>query len=67
VHAEGSPIAGELLLFASGAGGEDVLCTHHSLRDCREAKLWFTNYRLIFMTKVRTPHYTWAEVCSQRV
>lgn len=48
---EGSPIAGELLLFASGAGGEDVLYTHHSLRDCREAKLWFTNYRLIFMTK----------------
>jgi hypothetical protein len=67
VHAEGSPIAGELLLFASGAGGEDVLYTHHSLRDCREAKLWFTNYRLIFMTKVRAPTPLGPKSCSQRV
>lgn len=49
-------IAGEKVLYASPtAGPEDVLYTHHSLRDGRWAKLTMTTYRLIFTHKVPNP------------
>jgi hypothetical protein len=50
---EGDWIAGEKVLYASPtAGPEDVLFTHHSLRDGRWAKFTMTTYRLIFTHKV---------------
>jgi hypothetical protein len=45
-------IAGEKVLY-TGPELEDVLYTHHSLRDGKWAKFSMSTYRLVFVSKVR--------------
>jgi hypothetical protein len=46
-------IPGEQMLHGGGSE-RDVLFSHHPLRECQQATLWATNYRLIFTTEVRS-------------
>ncbi|ELR15047.1 uncharacterized protein ACA1_214350 [Acanthamoeba castellanii str. Neff] len=46
-------VAGEQMMYSTGASGEDVLFTYHSSRSCQEAILKATNYRLILVTKAK--------------
>jgi hypothetical protein len=46
-------IPGEQMLHGGGSE-RDVLFSHHPLRECQQATLWVTNYRLIFTTEVRS-------------
>lgn len=50
-------VAGEQMMYSTGASGDDVLFTYHSSRSCQEAILKATNYRIILVTKVSAPRH----------